>query len=62
MTPVGKARFVNALTFARVPLIFAWLVLAVVQELMPDGARVAPDGDGIARFDTVRGAEYQLVF
>ena len=39
MTPVGKARFVNALTFARVPLIFAWLVLAVVQELMPDGAR-----------------------
>ena len=39
MTPVGKARFVNALTFARVPLIFAWLVLAVVQEFMPDGAR-----------------------
>ena len=39
MTPVGKARFVNALTFARVPLIFAWLVLAVLQEFMPDGAR-----------------------
>ena len=39
MTPVGKSRFVNALTFARVPLIFAWLVLAVVQEFMPDGAR-----------------------
>ena len=39
MTPVGKARFVNALTFARVPPIFAWLVLAVVQEFMPDGAR-----------------------
>ena len=39
MTPVGKARFVNALTFARVPLIFAWLVLAVVQEFVPDGAR-----------------------
>ena len=38
MTPVGKAWFVNALTFARVPLIFAWLVLAVVQESMPDGA------------------------
>ena len=38
MTPVGKARFVNALTFARVPLIFAWLVLAVVQEYTPDGA------------------------
>ena len=38
MTPVGKARFVNALTFARVPLIFAWLALAVVQEYMPDGA------------------------
>ena len=38
MTPEGKARFVNALTFARVPLIFAWLVLAVVQEYMPDGA------------------------
>ena len=39
MTPVGTARFVNALTFARVPLIFAWLVLAVLQEFMPDGAR-----------------------
>lgn len=28
----SKRLFVNALTFARVPLIFAWLVLAVVQE------------------------------
>lgn len=27
-----KRVFVNALTFARVPLIFAWLVLAIVQE------------------------------
>lgn len=27
-----KSLFVNALTFARVPLIFAWAVLAVVQE------------------------------
>ena len=32
MTAVGKSRFVNALTFARVPLIVAWLVLAVAQE------------------------------
>ena len=28
----SKRLFVNALTFARVPLIFAWLVLAIVQE------------------------------
>lgn len=27
---------VNALTFARVPLIFGWLALAVVHELLPD--------------------------
>ncbi len=32
-----KAIFVNALTFSRVPLIFAWLVLAVVQEHMTPG-------------------------
>ena len=32
-----KAIFVNALTFSRVPLIFAWLVLAVVQEHMAPG-------------------------
>ncbi len=29
----GKALFVNALTFLRVPLIFAWLVLAVAEVL-----------------------------
>ena len=28
----SKRLFVNALTFARVPLIFTWLVLAIVQE------------------------------
>ncbi|MBO7684044.1 MAG: CDP-alcohol phosphatidyltransferase family protein [Kiritimatiellae bacterium] len=39
MTPDVKARLVNALTFARVPLIFAWLVLAVAQEFAPGGAR-----------------------
>lgn len=33
MTPLSRSRFVNALTFARVPLIFAWLALAVAQEL-----------------------------
>ena len=30
---IGKGAIVNAITFARVPLIFAWLALAVVQEL-----------------------------
>ena len=33
MNRLGQSRFVNSLTFARVPLIFAWLVLAVAQEL-----------------------------
>ena len=32
MTKKAQSAFVNALTFARVPLIFAWLGLAVVQE------------------------------
>lgn len=32
MTDGGRSRLVNALTFARVPLILAWLALAVVQE------------------------------
>lgn len=39
MTSSGKARFVNALTFARVPLIFAWLGLAVAQEYAQGGVR-----------------------
>ena len=34
----GKAVFVNVLTFSRVPLIFGWLVLAVIQAYMSDGA------------------------
>lgn len=34
MTPLFRSRFVNALTFARVPLIFAWLVCAVAQEFL----------------------------
>ena len=38
MTESGKSRFVNALTFARVPLIFAWLAFAVAQEYAPAGA------------------------
>lgn len=42
MTRRAQARFVNALTFARVPLIFAWAVLAIVQEFAGDGA------DGLA--------------
>ena len=29
---IGKGTFVNALTFARVPLIFAWLACAILQE------------------------------
>ncbi len=37
MTRHAQSRFVNALTFARVPLIFVWAVLAVVQEFMCDG-------------------------
>lgn len=32
-----KSAFVNALTFLRVPLILAWLVLAVAEELHPSG-------------------------
>jgi len=32
VTSLAKSRFVNALTFARVPLIIAWLCLAVAQE------------------------------
>ena len=36
MTRRAQSRFVNALTFARVPLIFAWAALAVVQELLAE--------------------------
>ena len=39
MTASARSLAVNALTFARVPLIFAWLCLAVAQEFAPDGAR-----------------------
>ena len=34
MTRRAQSVFVNALTFARVPLIFAWAVLAVVHEFL----------------------------
>ena len=34
MSLVAKSRLVNALTFARVPLIFSWLAFAVVQEFL----------------------------
>lgn len=37
MTRRAQSRFVNALTFARVPLIFVWAALAIVQEFMCDG-------------------------
>lgn len=37
MTRRAQSRFVNALTFARVPLIFVWAAMAVVQEFMCDG-------------------------
>lgn len=36
MTRRAQSRFVNALTFARVPLIFVWAALAVVQELLAE--------------------------
>ena len=36
MTKNARSAFVNALTFARVPLIFGWLGLAVAQELSAD--------------------------
>ena len=38
MTRRAQSRFVNALTFARVPLIFVWAVLAIVQEFAGNGA------------------------
>ena len=37
MTPEAKSRIVNALTFARVPLIFLWLGFAIAQEFVPEG-------------------------
>ena len=39
MTQASRSRLVNALTFARVPLIFLWLGFAVAQEFAPEGAR-----------------------
>ena len=42
MTKKAQSAFVNALTFARVPLIFAWLVLAVAQEFAAEGAPKSP--------------------
>ena len=38
MTRRAQSRFVNALTFARVPLIFVWAALAIVQEFAGNGA------------------------
>lgn len=38
MTRRAQSRFVNALTFARVPLIFVWAILAIVQEFAGNGA------------------------
>ena len=37
MTSETKSRIVNALTFARVPLIFLWLGFAIAQEFSPEG-------------------------
>ena len=39
MTKSARSRLVNAITFARVPLIFAWLGFAVAHEFAPAGAR-----------------------
>ena len=38
MTQDAKSWLVNALTFARVPLIFLWLGFAMAQEFAPEGA------------------------
>ena len=38
MTQAARSWLVNALTFARVPLIFLWLGFAVAQEFAPEGA------------------------
>ena len=46
MTRRAQSRFVNALTFARVPLVFLWALLAVVQELLADP--VGPAGIALA--------------
>ena len=48
MTKKAQSAFVNALTFARVPLIFAWLVLAVAQEFAAEGAPKSPTSLALA--------------
>ena len=48
MTKKAQSAFVNALTFARVPLIFAWLFLAVAQEYASAGAPTSPTSIALA--------------
>ena len=48
MTKKARSAFVNALTFARVPLIFAWLFLAVAQEYASAGAPTSPTSIALA--------------
>ena len=48
MTRKAQSAFVNALTFARVPLIFAWLFLAVAQEYASAGAPASPASIALA--------------
>ena len=48
MTRKAQSSFVNALTFARVPLIFAWLGLAVAQEFAAEGGPSSPKSIALA--------------
>ena len=48
MTRKAQSSFVNALTFARVPLIFAWLGFAVAQEFAAEGGPSSPKSVALA--------------
>ena len=48
MTKKAQSAFVNALTFSRVPLIVAWLFLAVAQEYASAGAPTSPASVALA--------------
>ena len=48
MTKKAQSAFVNALTFARVPLIVAWLLFAIAQEYVSAGAPTSPASIALA--------------
>ena len=48
MTKKAQSAFVNALTFARVPLIVAWLLFAVAQEYVSAGSPTSPASIALA--------------